>query len=83
MVVLKLVALPALVFVVARYGIGLPDVWVGTATLTAALPTGMVPYSFATKYGVAPRRAASAILISTGAGVFTLSAVLILLGVGR
>ena len=82
MVGMKLIALPLLVFAVSKYGFGLPDLWVGTATITAALPSGMVAYSFATKHDVGTRRAASAVLISTGFAVLTLSVLLVLLDIG-
>ena len=81
MVTLKLIALPSLVYTVSHFVFALPSLWVGTATLAAALPSGMVAYSFATQYNIAPRRAASAVLLSTGTAIFTLSALLILLGV--
>lgn len=79
---LKLFVLPGLVYTLSRFVFQLPDVWVGTATITAALPAGMVAYSFATRYNVAVRRAASAVLISTGTAVISLSALLLFLGVG-
>jgi len=75
-VALKLAILPAVVFVVAHFVFDLPPMWVGTATLMGALPSGMVAYSFATQYGVGQRRAATAVLISTGMSAVTLSVVL-------
>jgi len=78
-VMLKLFLLPGLVFSVAHVGLALPSIWVGVATLMAALPSGMVAYSFATQYGVGSRRAATAVLISTGVSAVTLSIVLLLL----
>ena len=81
-VALKLLVLPLLVFSVAHFGLALKPMWVGVATLTAALPSGMVPYTIALRYGVGARRAATAVLISTGLSVITLSAVLYLLKTG-
>jgi len=49
----------------------------------AALPSGMVAYSFATQYQVGARRAATAVLISTGVSAVTLSAALLLLQIGE
>lgn len=73
-VFLKAFAIPAAVFVITNYIAGLPPLWVAVATLTAALPTGMVAYSFATQYGgIGSRRAASTVLISTAVSFFTLS----------
>jgi len=75
-VALKLLVIPLLVFSVAQYGLALKPMWVGVATLTAALPSGMVPYTIAMRYGIGARRAATAVLISTGLSAITLSAVL-------
>lgn len=75
-VTLKLLVMPALVFSVTRFGLGLKPIWVGVATLTAALPSGMVPYTLAMRYAVGARRTATAVLISTGLSVVTLSVVL-------
>lgn len=81
-VFLKLAVIPVTVFVVTHYGLGLPGEWVGVATLMGALPTGMVAYSFASQYGIGARRAATTVLISTGASAVTLSIVLLLLKAG-
>lgn len=79
---LKLLVLPLAVFAATHYILALPAEWVGIATIMAALPSGMIPYSFATQYGVGPRRAATAVLISTGLSAITLSAVLLILKTG-
>jgi len=81
-VALKLFLLPLVVFAVAHHLLGLPAIWVGVSTLMASLPSGMVAYSFATQYGVGARRAATAVLISTGTSAVTLSAVLLFLQSG-
>ncbi|NVJ99876.1 MAG: AEC family transporter [Alphaproteobacteria bacterium] len=81
-VALKLALLPLTVFVATYYLLELPAVWSVVATLMAALPSGMIPYSFATKYGIGARRAATAVLISTGLSALTLSVVLYLLKTG-
>jgi len=82
-VALKLVLLPLVVFILAHYVLELRKIWVGVATLMASLPTGMVAYSLATRYGVGARRAATAVLISTGVSAFTLSVVLLMLRMGE
>ncbi len=79
---LKLLGLPLAVFGTTHYILSLPAEWVGVATIMAALPSGMIPYSFATQYGVGPRRAATAVLISTGLSAITLSVVLLFLKTG-
>jgi malonate transporter and related proteins len=81
-VAFKLLVLPLLVFSTAHYLLGLEPMWVGVATLTAALPSGMVPYTIALRYGVGARRAATAVLLSTGLSAVTLSVVLYLLKSG-
>ncbi|TNE67909.1 MAG: AEC family transporter [Alphaproteobacteria bacterium] len=77
-VFLKLLLMPVAVFAMTRFVFGLPDLWVGAATLVAALPTGMIPYSFATLHGVGARRAASTIMISTGLSAFTITTILLI-----
>lgn len=81
-VVIKLFLLPALVYSVTTWVIPLPPVWVGVATLTAALPCGMVAYTMAMQYNIGTRRAVTTVMISTALSAVTLSAILSLLGVG-
>ena len=70
----KTLAIPATVFFITHTVAQLQPLWVAVATLTAALPTGMVAYSFSAQYGgVGSRRAASTVLISTAISFFTLS----------
>jgi len=78
-VALKLLLVPAAVFTLTHFILQLPPLWVCVATLVAALPTGMIPYSFATQHGVGARRAASTVMISTGLSAVTLTIVLLLL----
>ncbi len=76
---LKLFVLPLLVFTTAHFWLMLPDLWVGVATLMAALPSGMIAYSFAMQHGIGSRRAATTVLLSTGGSAVTLTAVLLML----
>ncbi len=76
---LKLILLPVGVYFITKYLLDLPEIWVGTATLMGALPTGMIAYSFADKQDVAPRRAATTVLLSTILSAFSLSFILYLL----
>nr|WP_281500623.1 AEC family transporter [Kordiimonas marina] len=78
-VVIKLALLPAAVFLVTHYLLGLPTLWVAVATLVGAMPAGMIPYSFATQHGIGARRAASTILLSTSLSAVTISIILLLL----
>jgi predicted permease len=76
---LKLLLLPVSVYIITDQLFNFPELWVGTATLMGALPTGMIAYSFADKQGVAPRRAATTVLLSTAFSILTLSSLLYLL----
>ncbi|MEQ9812498.1 MAG: AEC family transporter [Azospirillaceae bacterium] len=75
-VFLKLVAHPLIVFCLTRYVFGLDALWVGVATLMAAMPTGVNVYLFAQRYQICIGSAATTILASTGLSMVTISAVL-------
>ncbi len=81
-VAFKLMLLPMLVFTMTYFVLSLPDLWVGVATLTAALPTGMVAYTFGEQYGIGSRRAATTVVVSTAGSLLTLSGLLVWLGTG-
>jgi malonate transporter and related proteins len=69
---LKLVLLPVLVFLAAST-IGLPPIGVAALTLTAACPAGVNTYLIAQRLGVGEALASNTVLISTGAGVLTVT----------
>jgi malonate transporter len=70
LVVVKLVAYPALAWALLRVaGLG-PD-WVSAGTLLAALPTAAYAFVFAQRFEAAPERVSATILLSTLAGVVT------------
>ncbi len=69
---LKLVLLPVLVFA-AAYAIGLPPIGVAALTLTAACPTGVNAYLIASRLGTGEALASNTLLISTAAGVATVT----------
>ena len=73
---LKLIVLPLVVYGSTKYLYGLPEVWVGVATMLAAMPSGIIAYSFAAEYHAAPRRSASIVMLSTGIGALSLSALI-------
>ena len=70
--VLKLVVLPVLVFLAAS-AIGLPPIGVAALTLTAACPAGVNTYLIAQRLGTGEALASNTVLISTGAGVLTVT----------
>ena len=76
---MKTLMLPLVVYISTKYLYELPELWVGTATLLAAMPGGIVAYSFAVQYEAAPRRSASIVILSTCFGIFSLAALLSLL----
>ncbi len=75
----KLLLVPLMVWISARLVFDLPDLWVQIAVVLAALPAGLIPYMVASNRGIAPRRAASALLISAPISALTLTALLVLI----
>ncbi|MFN4065471.1 AEC family transporter [Azoarcus communis] len=79
LVALKTVIHPLLVWVLAAHVFEVPQLWVMTAVLLAALPAGITPYLFAQRYGVCQQAVASSVFLSTLLSVLTLSVLLFLL----
>ena len=77
----KLAVLPLMVWTAGRYLFTLDPLWLTVATLNAALPAGANVYMVAQLYRTGVGLATNAVVISTGASVFTLSIALLLLGV--
>ena len=77
----KLAVMPLMVWAAGRYLFTLDPLWLTVATLNAALPAGANVYLVAQLYRTGVGLATNAVVISTGASVFTLSVVLLLLGV--
>jgi predicted permease len=75
---LKLFVMPALVFA-ASHALGLPPIGVAAVTLTAACPTGVNAYLIASRLGTGEALASNSLLISTAAGVVTVTLWLTLL----
>lgn len=80
--VLKLLAQPAVTWVIAVPLLRLDPLWAASAVTLAALPTGSLVFVLASQYGVYVQRATGTILITTVFSVVTLSALLAVLGVG-
>jgi malonate transporter and related proteins len=79
--VVKLAVMPLMVWAAGRYLFTLDPLWLTVATLNAALPAGANVYLVAQLYRTGVGLATNAVVISTGASVFSLSVVLLLLGV--
>jgi malonate transporter len=77
----KLAVLPLVVWLAGRYLFTLDPMWLTVATLNAALPAGANVYLVAQLYRTGVGLATNAVVISTGASIFTLSVALLLLGV--
>jgi hypothetical protein len=67
----KLLALPALVLVVAHWGFGLNGLPLQVAVTVAALPTGSNALIFAQRYRTQEAQATTAIVLSTVGFVLT------------
>jgi malonate transporter and related proteins len=77
--VLKLAALPVLVFVSAHYVFQLPALWTAVLTLHAAMPVGANPFLFATRYERGAAIVSAAIAFSTLIAVLSVTAVIVAL----
>jgi len=79
--VLKLLVMPAIVWVSATYILELNVIWTAAAVLMAAQPTGVNMYLFASRYGTAEAIASTTIFVSTLAAVVVMPVLIYLLGV--
>ncbi|NNF80840.1 MAG: AEC family transporter [Rhizobiales bacterium] len=76
---LKMVLMPAIVWVMVAHVFALPPVWAGTAVIMAATPTGINAYLFAAKYDVGVASVSSTIVLSTAASVVVIPAIILML----
>lgn len=70
--VIKLILLPVVVWFLADSILHLPTLWTQVITLLAALPGGVTPFLFATRYGAAKNTVTTTIILSTAMGLVTL-----------
>ena len=76
-VLMKIIIHPLLVWVLAVIVFGLTDViWIQVLVILAALPTGVNPFLFASRYNAGQLLSSGAVFISTFISIFTLSALL-------
>ncbi len=68
---MKIIVMPAVVFVMGAFVFHLPPLWTAVATLTATCPTGVNAYIFANRYGTGHAMSTNAITITTAAAVLT------------
>lgn len=81
-ILLKLLAHPALVYVVLSWVGDFSPVWVYTAVLMAALPTASNVFVLAQQYGVWVNRASATVLVSTIIAIVTVTGLLYLITSG-
>lgn len=76
---LKLVLMPALVFLLARYVVPVPPLWAKVMVIAAACPTGVNAYVVSARFRAAEALASNAITISTALAVVSTSLWLVLI----
>lgn len=80
--ILKVVVNPILVFVLVTYVFVMEPLWSKAAIILSAMPIGANPYIIAQRYNVQVETVSSAVVISTGMSVVTISLLMIWLGAG-
>ncbi len=76
--IIKMIVMPAVVWVLVVIIMPLPPVWAGVAVIMAAMPTGMNAYLFASKYDISVPSVSSTIVLSMLVSVFLLPIVILL-----
>jgi malonate transporter and related proteins len=79
---LKMFLMPALVFLLARYAVTLPPLWIKVAVLFAAMPTGANAFLFSHKNNEAVPAVSGAITMGTGLAAINASVLLWLMDSG-
>lgn len=77
---IKLALLPLLVWLLADRLLDLPVLWTRVIVLLAALPSGVTPFLFATRYGAAKNTVTTTIILSTALGLVTVPVTIWLIG---
>ena len=76
-VLIKIIVHPLLVWLLAGIVFGLTEtIWIKVLVILAALPTGVNPFLFASRYNTGQLLSSGAVFISTFISIFTLSALL-------
>ena len=76
-VLIKIIVHPLLVWVLAVIIFGLKEaIWIQVLVILAAMPTGVNPFLFASRYNAGQLLSSGAVFISTFISIFTLSALL-------
>jgi malonate transporter and related proteins len=73
---LKMVLMPVCVFLLARYAVTLPPLWIKIAVLLAAMPTGANAFLFAQRNDESIAAVSGAVAVGTGLAAFSASILL-------
>jgi malonate transporter and related proteins len=79
---LKLLCLPVVVWLIARYVVMLDPFWTHIALMLAAMPTGANAYLFAQRYDSGTAPVSGAIAVGTALSLLTLSGLFLLMDAG-
>jgi malonate transporter and related proteins len=83
LIALKMLAMPLFVFLLARYAVTLPPLWMKVAVLFAAMPTGANAFLFAQRNDEAVPAVSGAVALGTGFAAITASILLWLMDAGH
>lgn len=82
LIALKMLLMPSLVFLLARYAVSLPQLWIKVAVLLAAMPTGANAFLFAQRNNESVPAVSGAVALGTGFAAVTASILLWLMDLG-
>lgn len=82
LLVLKMLLLPVVVWVIARYLVGLEPFWTQVVLVLAAMPTGANAFLFAERYASGSAPVSGAIALGTALSLLTLSALFLIMDMG-
>jgi hypothetical protein len=75
-IVLKMALMPVIVWALATFVVTLPPLWIKSAVLLAAMPTGANAYLFAQRYNSGSAAVSGAVALGTGLAIITVAALL-------
>jgi hypothetical protein len=82
LIALKMLLLPLVVFLLARFAMPLPPLWTKVAVLFAAMPTGANAFLFAQKHDEAVPAVSGAVALGTGFAAISAAALLWMIDAG-
>jgi malonate transporter len=79
LLLLKLIALPSLVWFFVFHLFEINEIWAGTAVILASTPVGISPYIFSRRYQACESQIASAVVLTSALSVVTASLFILLI----